>query len=92
MKTKYMRPGFISGLLAILSLTSLALLRLQFLTSAVGRPAGQMDPLELHPGLAGGAAYWLPIFVQGFLLLTLVLTALFSLFSLQLSRRSEDAK
>ena len=92
MKTKYMRQAFISGLLAILSVTSLALLRLQFLTSAVGGPAGKMDPLDLHSGLASGAAYWLPIFVQGFLLLTLVLTALFSLFSLQLSRRSENAK
>ena len=91
MKTKYMRPGFISGLLAILSVISLALLRLQFLTSAIGRPAGRMDPLDLHSGLAGGTAYWLPIFVHGFLLLTLVLTALCSLVSLQLSRWSEDA-
>src|SRR5208283_2302099 len=91
MNNKYMRQRFINGLLVILSVTSLALLWLQFLTSVLGSPKSTMDALEFNSRLTGGGFYWWTEIVQGFLVITLVLTALFSLLSLRLSRRSADA-
>jgi len=86
-----LRPRFISGVLAILSITSLALLRLKYLAYVMGRPTGRMEPFDLHSVFAGSSSMWWTDFANDFLLLTLVLTALFSLFSFRRSRRSEDA-
>jgi hypothetical protein len=85
-----MRQQFINGLLAIFNITSLALLPLQYLPSAIGRHM-EPDPLDLHSGFPAGAPYWWTDIVPGFLLLTLVLTALFSLLNLLWSRLPRTA-
>jgi len=89
MKNRYMRERFISGLLVILSVTSLALFGLQLWTSALGSPPSVVDDVKIDSRLLGGGFYWWTTLVQAFLLLTLVLMALGSLVSLRLTRRSE---
>ncbi|MGO9477435.1 MAG: hypothetical protein ACLP7I_05790 [Limisphaerales bacterium] len=91
MNNKYMSRRLINGFLVISSVTSLALLGLQFLTSALGSPASTAVDTQMDTRLAGGGFYWWTTIVQAFLVLTLVQTALLSLFSLRLSKRSAEA-
>lgn len=87
-----MRQRFISGLLAILSIASLALLQLQHWTSAAAGSTGAKRLFDLHTVFADGAPGLWRDFVPGFLCLTLVVTALFSLLSFGSARRTDDAK
>ena len=89
MNKKLMRQRFTSGLLVILSVTSMALLGLQFLTTALGSPGSTMDMRNFDSRLASGGFYWWTDIVEGLLLLTLVIIALISLFNLRLSRRPD---
>jgi len=89
MNENLMRQRFISGLLVILSVTSMALLKLQFLTSALGSPASTTGAGNIDSRLAGGGFYWWTDIMQGLLLLNLLIVALISLFNLRLSRRPE---
>ncbi|MGO8838164.1 MAG: hypothetical protein ACLQAH_00970 [Limisphaerales bacterium] len=91
MNNKYMSRRLINGFLVISSVTSLALLGLQFLTSALGSPASTAADMHMDSRLAGGGFYWWTTIVQACLVLTLVLTALLSLFSLRLSKRLAEA-
>ena len=91
MNKKYMSQRLINGFLVISSVTSLALLGLQFLTSALGSPTSTAVDMHMDSRLAGGGFYWWTTIVQAFLVLTLVLTALLSLFSLRLSKRPAEA-
>lgn len=68
----------------------MALLCLQFLTTALGSPASTMDVPNFDSRLAGGGFYWWTDIVQGLLLSTLVIIALISLFGLRLSRQPEE--
>jgi hypothetical protein len=89
MNTEHIRQQFIARLLAIFSIASLVLLPLQFLPWGLHRPMGDADTLNLHSGFPVGAPYWWTDIVPKFLLVTLVLTAVFSLFSLRLLKRSQ---
>ena len=86
MNNKYMRQRFISGLLVTLSVTSLALLRLQVWVSAAVSSKGAMDLPAMNSRFGGWAHYWWPDVVMACLFLTLTLTALAALFSLRLSK------
>jgi hypothetical protein len=93
MKNKYMNPRFISGLLVTLSLTSLALFRLQSWASILLSAKGPMDLADMDSRIGGWVYYSWPELVQASLILTLACTALFALFSLRLSpgqKRSGD--
>src|ERR1700690_2339226 len=86
MKYKYMRQRFISGLLVTLSVTSLALLRLQvWVLTAVGSK-NAMDLPDMNSRFGGWTYFWWPDMVQVSLLLTLTLTALAALVSLRLAK------
>ena len=98
MKTRYIRQGFVSSLVVILSVTSLALLLLQFTIPAIHRHAfvlllksGKVSMGDVYANFTGGASYWTD-FVRECLLLSLILTALFSLMRLRLSRPSGNSK
>src|SRR5260370_23323525 len=96
MKTKYTNQRFISGLLVILSVTSLAMLLLQFTTPAVGGPrvadfvrsgstAPDMYALFTSDAFRSGA------YGPEYLLVSLSVIALLSLLSFHSSRRPEDS-
>ena len=81
-----MRQRLISGLLAALSVTSLALLRLQVWVSAVIGSRGGADSPEVNSHLMGWLYYsWLDV-VEVSLVLSLALTAIVALLSLRLSK------
>ena len=96
MKTKQISQRFVSGLIAALSITSLALL---FLQLAVFRASGQalegmfqssrISLLALYQTFAGGGSFWWADSVRECLVATLILTASFALFSLRMSRQSK---
>jgi hypothetical protein len=83
------RQQFISRLLATFSIASLVLLPLQFLPWGLRRPIGEADTLTFHWGFPVGAPYWWTDIVPRFLLVTLVLTAVFSLLNLRLLKKSQ---
>jgi len=91
MNKKLMRQRFTSGLLVVLSVTSMALLGLQFLTTALGSPGSTMDMRNFDSRLASGGFYWWTDIVEGLLLLTLVIIALISIFNLRLSTRPDTS-
>jgi hypothetical protein len=95
MNTKQIRPRFISGLVAALSATSLALLLMQLATLRVSGQAlgslfqpGGMSLLGLYREFDSGGSFWWADPVRECLLATLILTAAFSLFSLRMSRQT----
>ena len=92
MNNKHPRQRFINGGLVFLSVTSLALFGLQLWTSALGSPGCMMVDADTDSRLVGGGFYWWTTAVQAFLLLTLVLVALGTLFNLRSSRRSEEVR
>ena len=65
MNKKLMRQRFTSGLLVVLSVTSMALLGLQFLTTALGSPGSTMDMRNFDSRLASGGFYWWTDIVEG---------------------------
>jgi hypothetical protein len=93
MNTKHISQRFVSGLIAVLSVTSLALLLLQ---SAFPRISGQSlaglfqsgktSLLDLYQTFAGGGSFWWADSARECLVATLILTAAFSLFGLRMSR------
>ena len=83
------RQQFISRLLATFSIASLVLLPLQFLPWGLRRPIGEADVLTFQWGFPVGAPYWWTDIVPRFLLVTLVLTAVFSLLNLRLLKKSQ---
>jgi hypothetical protein len=88
MKTKFINQRIVGGWLIVLSVTALALFRLQVWTSALGSPACTVDDAHIDSRLLGTGYYWWTTVVQVLLLLSLVLITLSSLVSLRLSRRS----
>jgi hypothetical protein len=88
MNHKCISQRSVGGWLVVLSVTALALFRLQVWTSALGSSACTVDDVQVDSRLAGGGFYWWTTIVQVLLLLNLVLIALFSLVSLRSSRRS----
>src|SRR5438034_1210195 len=97
MKTKYTNQRFISGLLVLLSVTSLALLLLQFRTPAVGR-SGVAELLKSGTtvpdmyALFSTGAFSRAACGPGYLLVSLSLIALLSLQSFHSSRQPEDTR
>lgn len=87
MNKQLMRQRFTNGWLVVLSVTSMALLGLQFLTTALGSPGSTIEMRNFDSRLAGGGFYWWTDIVEGLLLLTLVIIALISMLNLRLSRR-----
>jgi hypothetical protein len=101
MKTKHIHQRFISGLLAVLSIASLAMLLLaRFVRpSALDSAAlasyfqsGKTPLLDLYARFAGGGSNWLATSLSECLAVSLILIVAFSLFSLRLARRSGDSK
>jgi hypothetical protein len=96
MKTKYIRQSFISGLLAVLSVTSLVLLLLQFATPRVSRQglaslfqSGKMSVLDLYQTYGGGRSFWWANSLREYLLVSLILIVVFSLISFRMARDSK---
>ena len=96
MNTKYIRQRFVSGLLAVLSITSLALLLLQFAIPrlsgqalARGFQSGTLSLLDLYQRFAGGGSFWRADFLRECLVVSLILMVVFSLFSFRMSRDSK---
>jgi hypothetical protein len=92
MKTKYVRQEFISTMAAIMGATSLGLLLLEFTIPAIERHrfigllhSGKMATLDLFAHFGGGWGLYGAGIVRC-LLMTLMLTVLFSLISLGLSK------
>ena len=97
MKTKYTNQRFISGLLVILSVASLAMLLLQFRTPAVGadRVAGLMKSGTTLPdmyALFTSGAFSRASCGPQYLLVCLGWIALLSLFSFHSSRQPKDSR
>jgi hypothetical protein len=96
MKTKQISQRFVSGLIAALSVTSLACLLLQLAIPRVSGQAlaglfqsGRMSLLDLYQTFAGGGSFWWADSARECLVATLILTATFSLFSLRMSRQAK---
>ena len=87
----HIRHQFISRLLATFSIASLVLLPLQYLPWGLRWPIGDSDMLNFQWGFPVGAPYWWTDIVPRFLLVTLVLTAVFSLLNLRLLKKSQKA-
>jgi hypothetical protein len=85
LKSKYLRQHFISGLLVTLSITSLALLKLQAWVLTVVGSKNPMDLPDANSLFGGWKYFWWPDMVQVALLLTLASITLIALFSLRLS-------
>jgi hypothetical protein len=88
MKTKFISQRMVGGWLIVLSVTAMALFRLQVWTSALGSPGCTVNDAHIDSRLIGTGFYWWTTVVQVLLLLSLVLITLSSLVSLRLSRRS----
>ena len=96
MNTKHIRQRFVRGLLAVLSVTSLALLLLQFAIPSISArelaslfQSGKMSMLELYVAFAGGGSFCCTDYLRECLLVTLVLMVVLSLFSLRMSRETK---
>jgi hypothetical protein len=89
MNLEHIRQQFVARLLATFSIASLVLLPLQFLPWGLRWPMGTADTLNLEWGFPVGAPYWWTDIVPRFLLVTLALTAVLSLLSLRLLKKSQ---
>jgi hypothetical protein len=93
MNTKQISQRFVSGLVAALSITSLALLLVQLAIPPISGQAlarlfqsGRMPLLDLYQTFAGGGSVWWAGSVRECLVATWILTTAFALFSLRMSR------
>ena len=96
--TKYISQRFISNMLVIFGVTSLAMLSLEFVTPAIyaARLAGAFQPgklslPELYAGFNGNALLNNTIFVHECFILSLILTALFALLRFRLLKQSNKS-
>lgn len=96
MESNHIRQIFISGLLAVLSVTSLAFLRLWFATPRTSGQtlvslfnSGKISLLDLYQRFPGSGSFWQSEFLRECLLANLVLLLVFCLFSFFISRHSK---
>jgi hypothetical protein len=96
MKTKQISQRFVSGLIAVLSITSLALLLVQLAIPTISGQAlarlfqsGRMSVLDLYQTFAGGGSVWWAHSVRECLVVTLIMTTAFALLSLRMSRETK---
>ena len=98
MKTKYISKRFISSMLVIFSITSLAMLLAPFLrppaldsaTLTSYFQSGKTPLLDLYATFGGGAHH--TDFMLECLVLSLILTALFALLNFRLSKHSREPR
>lgn len=86
---KPIRQRFINQLLATFSLASLILLPLQYLPWGLRWTIENGDTLNVHSWFPVHAPYWWTDIVPKVLVVTLVLTAVLSLLSLRLLKKSQ---
>jgi len=97
MKTNDITQRFISGVLVISGIASLAMLLLEFATPAIHAAkvagafkAGKISLVDLYAVFNGNALLDHTDFMHECLVLSLILTALFALFRFRLSKQSRD--